>query len=182
MPPLTEILATPLNLPEMVVKTVESLYTEATTEIRRDTKIRVTRGVRQGDPLSPYLFNAVLDEAVSELERDAGPDGDLPPIIAFADDAIILAKSPRMLQERLKLFERSLAPTGLRPNAEKCASLTLKVEGKRNKSVMDDRERYNINGKTIPPLGPENNMKYLGVSIGAGVLGTFSTQTTTRTP
>ena len=44
------------GLPPPAIRVVGDLYRDATTEIRRDTRIRTTRGVRQGDSWSPWLF------------------------------------------------------------------------------------------------------------------------------
>ena len=52
------------GLPPPAVRVVEDLYQDATTKIRRDIRIHTTRGVRQGDSWSPWLFNAVVDEVV----------------------------------------------------------------------------------------------------------------------
>ena len=64
-----------LGLPDDLCQLVESQYSEATTEIRKESKIQMKSGVRQGDPFSPYLFNTVLDEAVTRLEGEKVPGG-----------------------------------------------------------------------------------------------------------
>ena len=51
---------------------VTDLYTNVTTTIRRKQgptdEIRMARGVKQGCPLSPFLFNMVMDQLVDSLE------------------------------------------------------------------------------------------------------------------
>ncbi|KAF0304403.1 Retrovirus-related Pol polyprotein from type-1 retrotransposable element R2 [Amphibalanus amphitrite] len=76
-----------------------------------------------------------------------------------------------MLQHRIRIFAETLAPTGLKPNAAKCHSLTIKVDGKHKKTVVDNNAKYTIAGQPIPTMGPTDSIKYLGVEISAsGVL------------
>ncbi|KAK9747039.1 Reverse transcriptase (RNA-dependent DNA polymerase) [Popillia japonica] len=57
-------------------------------------KISFRAGVKQGDPLSPALFNAVLDGLITEL-NEKQPRGTLSSsckiaALAFADDLLLL--------------------------------------------------------------------------------------------
>jgi hypothetical protein len=77
------------------------------------------RGLRQGDPLSPYLF-LICAEGFSALLNKANEDGTLPGVhicqaaprinhLLFADDSLVLMKatseSARSLQRMLHLYE-----------------------------------------------------------------------------
>lgn len=54
----------------------KKMYDGAVTSVKCADRvtgpINVTRGVKQADPLSPALFNLVLDELHCSIDQDAG--------------------------------------------------------------------------------------------------------------
>lgn len=75
-------------------------YKGATTIILSDT-VAVTRGVRQGDLLSPVFFDSILDEAfcsLSNLEPNMGDE--TVGALGFADDVVLVAKMVNDLRMR----------------------------------------------------------------------------------
>ena len=61
--------------------------------------IRGGRGVRQGDPMSPHSFNAVIDWVIQDLDLNIGAligDGRMN-VCAFADDLVLIAATPLRL-------------------------------------------------------------------------------------
>ena len=76
--------------------------------------IKVTRGLRQGDPLSPFLFTIVayaLSRMMIRAEERGlfegfivGRDGSRVPLLQFADDTVFFAKACPQSLQNLKLI------------------------------------------------------------------------------
>ena len=91
-------------------------------------QINYKRGVRQGDPLSPYMFILVADILQRSLQR-AHTDGQIlhpldiqeaPPTLQYADDTLILLKGTRQQAMILKdLLDSFALFPGLKINYHK---------------------------------------------------------------
>jgi hypothetical protein len=91
-------------------------------------QIRHARGLRQGDPLSPYLFILAIDALHRVLEQ-ATADGILSPLRGreaklrlslYADDAMVFLNPVKEEVAFFDILDRFGSSTGLRLNLEKC--------------------------------------------------------------
>ena len=81
-----------------------------------------TRGILQGSPLSPALFNMFIDELLHILNAGAA---DLPSCLFYADDGVILTKTLLEAQSLLDLAEGWVRRVELNFNVKKCAVISL---------------------------------------------------------
>ena len=91
-------------------------------------KLAWCEGFKQRDPLSPILFNFILDEVISEIDWSSiGVPLNLPSgeskkvsVLPFADDIVLVAQTESGLQELIDNVITYLAQTGLQVNPAKC--------------------------------------------------------------
>jgi Reverse transcriptase (RNA-dependent DNA polymerase) len=79
--------------------------------------IKSDRGVTQGDPLSPILFNILIDAIVRETKRIHGHHASN--IIFYADDGLITGTDPVQLQNYLNTMTTLFLKVGLQINSDK---------------------------------------------------------------
>ena len=92
-----------------------TLQTLTVTTVGDDTKTeaKIDRGVTQGGPVSPTLFNIFIDTLANALQRHLwNPNSGLP-VQLYADDVIIHVKSMLDLQRGLIIYERWAVQCGM---------------------------------------------------------------------
>lgn len=111
-----------------------------------------TRGVLQGSPLSPYLFNIFIDGLLDELNQNCGT---IPRCLFFADDGVILGRPGENLQPILDGVSDWLVGMNLELNVGKCNYI----------SQLDRPEALYLNRTQQVPQ--RENVKYLGFPVTA---------------
>ena len=150
-----------LRIPEKIVKVVESLYEnpEFIVEIngaQSNTK-KQKRGIRQGCPLSPYLFVLVMTALLHDVHwnterRTDYPDGIDFGEVLYADDTILIGKDAKKVQRVLQRIEEISKTYGLALNKDKCVHLRI-----------NNRKRVKFkDGKQMPT---EEDTTYLGAQL-----------------
>ena len=165
-----------LGCPEPFLAYVRDLYSRSSTVIEhngeRSAPIFTRRGVKQGDPLSPFMFNAVIDWALSSLDDHLGFSfgGVRVNNLAYADDVALLSGTRVALRSQLGKFEAHLSKGGLTISAGvegKSASLSVVVDGKAKRWVVDPNPFLATNEGIIPSLHASGEYRYLGILLGS---------------
>lgn len=148
---------------------LEQAYTGFNTRItcggQVTGEIPISRGVRQGDPMSPVLFNLVMDELLCLFnEHNIGLrlGEHRVPALAYADDLVLLAETPYEAQKLLRLCQCFLAKRGMSINSAKCTSLTAFRVPHKKKLAIQSTSKYVIDGSLIPAITVAQSYKYLG--------------------
>ncbi|GBP76916.1 hypothetical protein EVAR_52605_1 [Eumeta japonica] len=118
------------------------------------------KGVKQGCPLLPRLFTIVLDDVLRTLEKlvskvrlDQDAEINLPVILSFANDIIIIDDSTTVLTNIMKNSKELLISAGLKLNETKTKIL---VRDPINKCIA--KQTQEINGVLITPVDSIKNL------------------------
>ncbi|CAF4948688.1 unnamed protein product [Pieris macdunnoughi] len=149
------------------------LYQSATTHLavngRTSSPVKVGRGVRQGDPLSPILFNMAMDLVLAALPKEIGYrlEGERVSALAFADDLVLVAGSKMGMQEAIGCVEKSSGLMGLRLNHSKSSVLSMVPDGHRKKHHYLSERTFRMGGRLIRQVTCVERWRYLGVEFEA---------------
>lgn len=160
------------GFPSHFVSYIMSTYRDCTTVIKHESVEKVvspSRGVRQGDPLSPLMFNLVIDDLIAKLERERFgyhlPNNERLVGIAFADDLILMSSTAPTMQHMLSKTAPFLKERGLEINVEKSCSMSLKPSGRDKKIKVLTEPEFKIGESLLPAANINSTWKYLGVQL-----------------
>ena len=111
-----------------------AIYTQQPGRVRGSRCFDIQRGVKQGDILSPLLFNSGLEAALrrwkSKIAGSGVPidSGDKLTNTRYADDLMLFARSCEELTNMAEHLREELARVGLQLNAAKTKILTTESD------------------------------------------------------
>ncbi|KAG0431429.1 hypothetical protein HPB47_021795 [Ixodes persulcatus] len=129
--------------------------------------VKPTTGVLQGDPLSPTVFNLVLDEYLTTTDNNVGfTSGEFRlNAMDFAVDLLVFASTRRGLQERLNELAEFLEPRGLRVNVAKSFILVLQPSGREKKLKVETDPAFCIRGQPLSVVTTATIWRYMAVQF-----------------
>lgn len=130
------------------IKVLKEIYKNNRAYLSLDKNGRcykIEKGVKQGCPLSPDLFNAVLQGIFNELnweERGIKINGCYLTNLRFADDIVLFSTSPAELQILINNLNQSSIKRGLKMNPSKTKVMT---NSEKTKILLDNIEMEYVN-------------------------------------
>uniref|UniRef100_A0A914XQI0 Reverse transcriptase domain-containing protein n=1 Tax=Plectus sambesii TaxID=2011161 RepID=A0A914XQI0_9BILA len=124
------------NVPSNIITILKSIYRTSKSTIHigdASASVKVQRGVRQGDTISPRLFTACLREALNSLNwqnKGINIDGCYLSHLAFADDVVIISHSYSQLCQMVKELAAASLQVGLKINIKKTKLLANCCSGR----------------------------------------------------
>lgn len=151
---------------ERFVQWVRLMYTASEVQLNVNghlfDAIRPSRGVKQGDPLSPLLFVLAMEPLCCAIQKRTELGLHLPGLapatgMYFADDATLLSDSLTGAERQLVIVQRYCAASGAKLNIYKTTTLAL------NRTQTRHAPSY------LWALAPDESVRYLELPVGQGV-------------
>lgn len=158
------------GLDEHVVKVIGATLDGACTQFRvkkgLTDPIRFLSGVKQGDPLSPILFNIAVDPLISEL--DVSDNGfrigrSSLSALAFADDLAVIGRSWDAVKGSLEIVEAFCSLSGLEIQPKKCHGLFISPGV--DSFLVNNCPPWKVGLDSIHLIEPGTEEKYLGIKL-----------------
>ena len=147
------------------INTLKDMYKKTECAVKLGDNItqffKCKKGVRQGDPLSPLLFNIFINGIFERLhENNCDPvtiDGiDNLNALAYADDIILMSTTKEGLQKALDTTQQYCHEWRLKVNSKKTKCMTF------SRGTQKEKTTFTIDGI---PLENAKDYKYLGIMI-----------------
>ena len=156
-----------LGLNGKLLDLIENIYVKTKCAVKHGGKLtqffNFSKGVRQGCPLSPLLFNVYINEIFQIIDLNTKTHITLNGIdnvnaLMYADDLVIIGESQNVLQEKLNKLNEFCDSWGLKMNTLKTKCMVF------NRGNRLCNLNIHVKGKNIENV---KSFKYLGFTIGA---------------
>ncbi|KAI5718070.1 hypothetical protein M8J77_015738 [Diaphorina citri] len=161
------------GVPKPYIDILEKIYDSSIGKIRLEKvgpPFRLERGVRQGDPISPKLFTALLEQVFRNIDWDEhmgiNINGKTLSNLRFADDIALFAENHEDIQRMLQHLSKESEKVGLKINESKTKIMTnnTREETKLNDKIIEYVEDYCYLGQTVSFLKHQD--KEIKIRIG----------------
>ena len=143
------------GIEDVYIEILKDIYTVISVTVhmhKESEKIRIKRGVRQGDTISPKLFTATLESIFRRLNwenKGVKIDGEFLSNLRVADDIFLRTETPQELQHMLQELSNESRRMGLKMNIAKTKVMVVdKVNNVLIENVQDC-----VLGTTLQPQG-----------------------------
>jgi hypothetical protein len=176
-----------MHISDEFIALLQSMYADNTTQVITPhgltDSINITRGLRQGCPLSPLLFVLLLEPLLQRIQRDEQCEG-VPCVqgggvgvrckaLAYADDVALVAHSRDSLQRALDHFSEFCNYHGMTiavDRADAAVKLKTVYTCMNDAHMADEQETVHVNNADgtrtpVPRIKPSEHYRDLGVWI-----------------
>ena len=148
------------NMPKLFTDTIKNLYQNAWTTVAINGELsspyKVRRGVRQGDPLSCFLFDIGIEPLACLIRNAQEITGYQIPgvkeklaINLFADDTVLFLNDTDRYDEVIKILDRWCDASGAKFNKEKTEIVPIGTRTHRD--TVNQSRKLHQNDQMIPP-------------------------------
>ena len=161
-----------VGVPDEVASILMDVYEGSSFKVRTagglTEEIPQERGVKQGCPISPLVFNLAIEGLIRGIESSSSrgysfSDGLEVKSLAYADDLAIASSSEEDIKVMLARLEEFTSWAHLRFNVAKCASLSTTYQGGKRVVLQSS---FQLQGQDIPAMEWEDRYRHLGVLLG----------------
>ena len=155
------------GVPAYFTALIQNIYTSPQFTVAAAGKLSTSEeaqaGIRQGCPLSPYLFLIVHSMIMHDVDQELTANGEFLPWLysqnqpfydlAYADDTALIAGTAQRAEQLLHTLQRVAAHSNLHLNLTKCVLL------------RSPTSQNTVHFKDGTPLTIAQHAKYLGVTL-----------------
>lgn len=168
------------GLPTSFINTIRSLYESAETLViingESSSTFRVTRGVRQGDPLSCLLFNIAI-EPLTEMIRRSNLVGfqvdqlERTIVSLFADDTTVYLSENDNVGDLYAILQAWCTASGAKFNLEKTEVIPVRTKNYREQVIQTARTNHTSApfNENIRIAREGQAIRILGAWVGNGI-------------
>lgn len=144
--------------------------TRITSNNQKSRTFYINKGVKQGCPLSPVLFNICLEPLLKRLNsaKQYGYHwfGKSTVVQAYADDVILFSDTEKGMENLIKIVEDYCAYAGnMKINPKKCVSFPYIIDANRHRTILD--KQFKIGDGFVTNVWCQSRTTYLGLPIAA---------------
>ena len=154
-----------LNIPKYLINTIKDIYKNTTMQVKiageTSSGYSYRKGVRQGCPCSPMLFNIFINDIFEGIEGILIPKSNTKvPGLMFADDIVVFGNNNNDLANKIRKISKWAVDNRMRINCKKSGVLEWSVHN----SAPVNRSLFSI-PTDFGDIDEVTEYRYLGVLI-----------------